>query len=213
MRPKDIQTIEELFARNFTIYGHKMTAKMMKAYTADKNVTDFWRISNENQAENEFSNRFSRVFLCSHLIAYLASFRIYVIADNASIVDLLADGSNNAFITDSEYLRFLEKSLNGTKKFTQLKEIVMSDYLGFSYRNNHFIFKPVDRIVGQLYESGIAQRVVDQESALTYEEISDEPVVLTMRHLGIWFFAGIFMLVVALVAFISELVVARWCRK
>jgi hypothetical protein len=144
---------------------------------------------------------------------YLAAFRINVIDDNASIVDLLADDSNNAFITDSEYLRFLEKSLNGTKKFTQLKEIVMSNYLGFMFLNDHFMFKPIDGIVGQLYESGIAQRIVDQEAALTYKEASDEPVVLSMHHLGIWFYAGIFMLVVALVAFISEFVLARCCRK
>jgi hypothetical protein len=148
------------------------------------------------------------------LINTLSPFRINVISDNASIVDLLADDSNNAFITDSEYLRFLEKSLNGTKKFTQLKEIVMSDYLGFSFMNNDFIFKPVDRIVGQLYESGIAQRILDQESALNYQETSNEPVALSMRHLGIWFYVGIFMLITfALVAFVGELVVARWCRK
>jgi hypothetical protein len=160
--------------------------------------------------KTNFPTGFSRVFLCSHLIAYLAAFRINVIADNASIVDLLADGSNNAFITDSEYLRFLEKSLNGIKKFKQLKEIVMSDYSGFKFMNNEFMFKPVDRIVGQLYESGIAQRIVEQESALIYKGISEKPVALSMHHLENWFYICIFMLVVALVVFIGELVVARW---
>jgi hypothetical protein len=149
------------------------------------------------------------------LINTLSTFRINVIADNASIVDLLADNSNNAFITDSEYLSILEKSFNGTKKFKQLKEIVMSEYSGFKFGTDDLLFKPIDRIIEKLYESGIAQRIVEQEAAviykaaaLPYEETSDEPVALSMRHLRIWFYVSIFMLVVALMAFISELVVA-----
>jgi hypothetical protein len=30
IRPKDIQTIDELFKRNFTIYGYNLTLKMVK---------------------------------------------------------------------------------------------------------------------------------------------------------------------------------------
>jgi hypothetical protein len=39
MQPKDIQTIEELFARNFTIYGHEMITRIMKAYTVENKLS------------------------------------------------------------------------------------------------------------------------------------------------------------------------------
>jgi hypothetical protein len=47
LRPKDIQTIEELFARNFTVHGYNITAKAM-------NVSDVHLV----KTENEFTNRF-----------------------------------------------------------------------------------------------------------------------------------------------------------
>jgi hypothetical protein len=104
-------------------------------------------------------------------------------------------------------LRLLEKTLNGKKKFTQLKEIVVSDHAGFKFFNEALMFKPIDRIVGQLVESGIAKRIVEQEATQTNQESSDAPVALSMHHLKIWFPVAIFMLVVALVAFIGELFV------
>jgi hypothetical protein len=130
--------------------------------------------------------------------------RVKVISENASIVNLLADGANNAFITDTEHLNYLEKSLNGTKKFTVLKEIVMSDYLGFKYYNNDFMLKPISRIIGQLYESGIAQRIVDNEAALNYEETSTDPVPLSWKHLGIWFYISLGLLIPAVLVFFVE---------
>jgi hypothetical protein len=130
--------------------------------------------------------------------------RIKVINEAASIVDLLADGSDNAFITDTEQLTFMEKSLDGSVKFTVLKEKIMSDYLAFTFFNSDYLLKPVNRIISQLYESGIAQRIIDKESSVKYQETTFEPSKLSLDHLGVWFYACAFMLLVAASAFVIE---------
>jgi hypothetical protein len=140
-------------------------------------------------------------------------FRIKVIATNASIVDLLADGSNNAFITDTEYLRFLEKSLNGSVKFTVLKEIVLSDYLGFTFNENNFLLKPVNQIITHLYEAGITKLIIDRETEVKYLETVAERVKLSMDHLGVWFYVYAFMLLIATAAFVLEVFVHKICFK
>lgn len=135
--------------------------------------------------------------------------RIQVLPDNFSIVDLLADGSNNAFITDSEHLSYIEKSLNGTKKFTKLKEVVLYDYLGFAFKNNDYLFQSINHIITQIYEAGIAELIVKNEAAIKYDEPDKKPVVLTWHHLGIWFYLVVFLLTSSIILFILELLVHK----
>jgi hypothetical protein len=132
-----------------------------------------------------------------------------MIFENRSISELLADGSNNAFITDTEHLSFMEKSLNGTKKFSVLREIFLSDHLGFRLPNNDFMFKTLNRIITRLHESGISDLIVKNESFVRFPKASNEPVVLTLRHLGVWFYLCVFMLTVAVIAFFSEVLVHK----
>jgi hypothetical protein len=132
-----------------------------------------------------------------------------MIFENRSISELLTDGSNNAFITDTEHLSFMEKSLNGSKKFSVLREIFLSDHLGFRFPNNDFMFKSFNRIITQLHESGISDWIVKNESFINFPKARNDPVVLTMRHLGVWFYLCVFMLTVATFAFFSEFLVHK----
>jgi hypothetical protein len=122
-----------------------------------------------------------------------------------SISVLLTDGSNNAFYTNSEDLTFIEKSLNGSKKFMKLEKSILSDHLALRFRNNDFLYGAVNRIVTQLLESGITDWIVKKESSITYQEPSKDPVVITMDHLGIWFYLLAFLMVIAVVVFAFEL--------
>jgi hypothetical protein len=126
---------------------------------------------------------------------------------------LLADGSNNAFITDTEHLAYLEKSYNGTKKFTLLKEVVLSDYLGFKFINSDLMFHSVSRIIGQLFESGIAKWIVDNETPRKARQNQPEPVPLTFHHLGVWFYVFLSMLFAACVLFVVENFVHELCHR
>jgi hypothetical protein len=125
---------------------------------------------------------------------------------------LLADGSNNAFITDTQHLAFLEKSLNGTHKFTVLKEVVLSDYLGFRFPNNDIMFASVTRIVGQLFESGIAKWIVDNEHVQPIQEESG-PVPLSFHHLDVWFYVFLAMITVTTFVFTLEHCVRKLCHR
>jgi hypothetical protein len=101
--------------------------------------------------------------------------------------DLLADGSNTAFITDTDHLIFLEKSLNGSKRFTKLQEIILSDHVGLMFSNLDFMLKPVNRIITQLLESGITDWIIKNETTIKYKEKDDKAMPLTLHHLWFWF--------------------------
>jgi hypothetical protein len=137
----------------------------------------------------------------------LLFFRINQISKHSysSIFDLLSDGSNTAFVTDSEFLSFLEKSSNGTQKFTKLSEKILSNPLGFQFISNDFMFKPFNQKIVQLVESGIADMIIKNESSFTRKYVEEEPPPLTLDHLGVWFEIWIVMLSVAGLSFIVEL--------
>jgi hypothetical protein len=125
--------------------------------------------------------------------------------NDTSISELLSDGSKNAFYTDTEHLTFVEKSLNGSQKFKKLQKAIMSDHLGMRFRNNDFLYEAVNRIVTQLLESGITNWIVNKEASIKYQEPRNDPVVITMDHLGIWFYLLAILLMFSLVALVFEL--------
>ena len=128
----------------------------------------------------------SRKSILSFLITFF--FRVISIPENSSISDLLVDGSNNAFVTDSDYLSFLEKYSKESKKFTKLSEKILSNHWGFHFQTNDFMFKAFSRKIVQLVESGVSDLIVNNETSINDEkDAAAEPVVLTMFHLGIWF--------------------------
>ena len=119
------------------------------------------------------------------------------------------DGSNNAFITDSEFLSFLEKSVNGTKKFTKLGEKILSNHWGFQFMTNDFMFKAFNTKVKQLVESGLAELIIKNATSANVPKSSNQPVVLTMIHLEIWFKILIMMMIIAFLSFFIEIIIKR----
>ena len=131
-------------------------------------------------------------------------FSVIPLEKKVSISDLLADGSNNAFVTDTEFLSFLEKSLNGTKKFTKLNEKILSNHWGFQFMTNDFMFKAFNRKVKQLVESGLADLIIRNANAADKPNILPGPIVLKLFHLEIWFKMLLMMMVLASIIFILE---------
>lgn len=130
--------------------------------------------------------------------------RIFPIPDNASIADLLSDGSNRAFVTDSEYLSFFEKSLNESGKFTKLKENILTNHWGFLFYSNEIIFKAFNRKLPQLIESGIADFIMKNEARAKQKAEEILTVVLTLDHLENWFKLFLILLGVAGIVFAVE---------
>lgn len=127
--------------------------------------------------------------------------------EDKTLINLLSDGSRTSLITDTERLNFLEKSLNGTKKFTKLHEIILSDHLGFKFRNNDFMFEVVDKIITNLHESGISDLIVRNEISFRYVKATIGDVALDMKHLDIWFFITLIAFAAALFVFLGEIYV------
>jgi hypothetical protein len=121
-----------------------------------------------------------------------------------SIANLLQDGTNRGFITDTDWLSVLVKAAKGNVQFTKLNERIISNYWGLSFDSTSFIYKAFDRKICQLVESGIAEKIVSEFVSYRSEEVVDEPVVLTLSHLEYWFFAWAALLALALVCFVVE---------
>lgn len=142
------------------------------------------------------------------------SFRLKVLPENSSIIDLLSDGSNNAFITDTEHLTFLEKSLNGSKKFTKLREIFLSDYLGFQFLSSDFFLIKFDQIITQLLESGISEYLFRNEATVKHgQEVDEEAVVLESDQFTIWFYFIALLFTISIFIFLLEIVFHKFSFK
>jgi hypothetical protein len=126
---------------------------------------------------------------------------------NKTLKEILSDGSQSSFITDTEHLNFIEKALNGSKKFTRLREIILSDHLGFKFKNNDYMHKSVDRIITQLYESGISDMIVKKESSFIYKKKQESAVALDMNHVNIWFYYVLISFAASIFVFFLELLV------
>lgn len=132
--------------------------------------------------------------------------RINPMPKNVSLVNLLSDGSNNAFITDSEYLKFLEKSNKGSVPFTVLKEKVLTNHWGFMLFSNQFIFKAFNTKIPQLVESGIADYIIQKESQFRKNFENASKIPLSLEHLEHWFKFMLFSYALSGVIFILEFV-------
>jgi hypothetical protein len=142
----------------------------------------------------------------ANFILILSFHRIHPVPANTTLTDLLADGSNNAFITDSEYLGYLEKSLNGSKNFTTLNEKIVTNHWGFYFYSNQFIFNAFNKKIPQLVESGIADYIIKNEASYKKNFVDAEPKPLTFNHLDYWFRIVLILLATATVVFLGEVV-------
>lgn len=114
---------------------------------------------------------------------------------------LLETGSNRGFLCDTNILRFDRTPI---KRYSQLKEKIISDYNGFMLAPNSFMFDSLNRKVVQFVESGLAQKFVSKYFDTKKVAELNGPKVLTLDHLSAGFFVWLACLVVAIVGFVCE---------
>jgi hypothetical protein len=127
------------------------------------------------------------------------------------IQGLLADGSNRAFITNTNDLYAMNLESNGAFKYKILPERIRSYHWGFKMHPNHFMFEVFNRKIRQLVESGIAKVLFDKETIKKKpdERGSEEPVALNLEHLAVWFKILLVLLYIALFVLFLELLVRK----
>lgn len=131
-----------------------------------------------------------------------------------NVTKLLPDGSNRGFITDTSYLSLMLYYTNGTFKYTQLQENIISDHFGFQFAVNNFIYNAFNRKVVQLVEAGIADRnIKDFCSQCAPKEETSDPLILTHEHLGIWFLVWLGCLLLCFMCFLVEVAMPRKMQK
>lgn len=122
------------------------------------------------------------------------------------IEQLLTDGSKRGFMASSDALEVLMKRSNGTFKFTELDEKIITDHVVFYMSENNFLFRSFERRLVQLVDSGIAQYIVDSYAYKQRSKNEDPRRVLTYNHLAIGFQIWLFFLFVAFLCFLLEFV-------
>jgi hypothetical protein len=125
--------------------------------------------------------------------------------DLKTLVKLLSNGSNRAFITDRDWYEALEYESKGTAKLAILEEIVLSDHWGFRFEVNSFMYEPFNRKIVQLVESGLADVFVKNATKIWRNvDADDKHVSLTLAHLSVWFYLWLILMVIALLVFVLE---------
>jgi hypothetical protein len=93
-----------------------------------------------------------------------------------------------------------------TENFTVLNEKITSDLFGIPTRLNHFIFDALNEKVARLVESGIINKIMDEQPIKPGDY---EPTVLTLDHLSIWFYLGMALLLISTFFFVFELFLGK----
>jgi hypothetical protein len=168
MRPKDIETIEELIENNFTIYA-------AEEWFDDIKEMEFTKIARFHFIENKEVERFLKNLIL---------------------------GSNRALLgsstKDIDYLN--------TANYKVLDEKIISDHLGIPFPLNHFMFDAMNDKVVRLVESGIIENIMKVKPK---KPSDDEPTVLTLDHLLIWFYLGMALLLITTFVFFGEVLLEK----
>jgi hypothetical protein len=117
------------------------------------------------------------------------------------VKNLLQDGSNHGMLSTTEYLKIASASL----QFTQLKERILNEQLGFMFETLNFMFEAYDRKITQLMESGIAEWIYNELFPMPMHVQPEEPKELSLKHLANWFWLWIGLMSIATLCFILEL--------
>lgn len=133
--------------------------------------------------------------------------------------EFFKNGVNRATILNSEDVRLLSFAFDRREisaPWVQLKEKIISDYMGLALYKNSFMYELINRKVVQFMESGLAQSLVDSYRYIKKHADKIEPNVLTLEHLQAGFYVWLACIVVSLIAFIMEICFSRldkWMRS
>lgn len=198
IRPKDVQTIEELVAKGYKLFGENSTVDYLK--------------------QMDFGSRFDQ-WLDESEVFHFKIFRVQPFPDlfgrgqgssdseyfentiKDKLLNLTRDGSKRGFVTDSDTVEFFSPK---RQSFTTLAQKILTDHLGFNFELHNFMFRFFNKKVGQLVEGGIASYIFKNTTKVRNEDVA-EPEVLTMNHLGVWFRILFAFLLVAICCFAVEI--------
>jgi hypothetical protein len=189
IRPKNVETIDELIDNNFKVYGENVSIDMLKP------------IEFEKKLELEYINNTKKF----------------------KLANLLIEGSKNAFVTDAEYLKYIEveelnshkknNSQNKGKKFVRMKQRILSDHLGFKFPIGNFMAKSFNKKIGQMFESGLTDFIIRNVTKTFEKVIKNDPPPLSLKQLKIWFFLFLILLGVGGIVLALEICIGRMKRE
>jgi hypothetical protein len=119
----------------------------------------------------------------------------------------LTDGTNSAMIINSLAQYFFRVEDKEPQPYVLLKEKIISDYVGVLMQTNHFLFDAYNENIVRMTESGIMQKITEEQLPKPPED--DQPTVLSLEHLLIWFKVWIGLLLITSAVFIIEFVNAK----
>lgn len=93
--------------------------------------------------------------------------------------------------------------------YSQLKEKIITDYIGFVLHKESFIFDQMNRKVVQFVESGLAQKFMENYKRARKNGEEGGPKVLTLEHLNAGFYIWLVCVCTAVVVFLIEHVFER----
>lgn len=93
--------------------------------------------------------------------------------------------------------------------YSQLKEKIITDYIGFVLHMQSFIFEQMNRKVVQFVESGLAQKFTEKYKRARQSGEEGGPKVLTLEHLNSGFYIWLVCVCIAVVVFMIEHVFER----
>lgn len=112
---------------------------------------------------------------------------------------LNSPGSNVAFLTTSDRLKYLLSSEN---PFQTLEQRLMSGFLCLAFPKNHFLFEGFNKKIEQLTTGGVMQKLIEHKKPSFVAD--GGPSVLTLSHLGIGFCIWAIAALIAFAAFCLE---------
>lgn len=133
--------------------------------------------------------------------------------------EFFKNGVNHGAILNSEDVRHLSFGWDRWKisaPYVQLKEKIISDYMGLALYKNSFMYELMNRKVVQFMESGLAQSLVNSYRYIKKTADKNEPNVLTLQHLQAGFYVWLACIVVSLIVFMLEMCFSRldnWMRS
>ena len=192
MRPRVVESINELTRQNFIVYGYSHLFDSLKQMEIFKSL------------KFEFLTSFEQVLKCAN---YFSVYSLGKDAQKEQLNKILADGSKRAVITDSNHVSSLAKSTDGDFNYKVMEEKIISDHLSFMMEDRtNFLHKIFDRKMQQLVEGGIAKKIVNDASRIKLKKSDSGPNILTLHHVKIWFIIWLYGLLVAFLAIVVEFV-------
>jgi hypothetical protein len=155
------------------------------------------------------SSRISNDFFLVYPFQKPILFRLINVTDEeySTLHRNLTDGSKKAMLTKVSLLKPLPDPTNSP--YAVVKEKIFTDLVGLKIDDNSVFYESYLEKVMHLVESGIIEKITSHLKPLKKQSKDDDPVALSIDHLLIWFQLWGGFLMIALLFFLLEIVIAK----